>query len=371
MRGSYDAIVVGGGIVGCACAYYLSQSFRHVLVVEPGPIGGGSTAAGMGHVVVMDDSPAQFALTHASQQLWAELYPQMPPSCEVRQTGTMWVAADEEEFSHVEGKRQFYLDHGLEAEVLDAKALHEAEPNLCESMVGGLRVPGDSVIYPMTAAGWLLGEAKKNGAELCQGKSVRNMNGRAVELTDGSKIESAFVVNAAGGHAPYLTQGLPIEPRKGHLVITDRYPGFVHHQLIELGYLKSAHEMTAESVAFNAQPRATGQVLLGSSRQFVGWNSEIDRQLIAKMIRRASMYMPSIGTLSVIRTWIGFRATTPDKLPLIGAMPNDPTLLIAAGHEGLGITTSVGTGKLIADIAGGGTPIIDPSPYSPDRKGNG
>jgi glycine/D-amino acid oxidase-like deaminating enzyme len=367
----YDAIVVGGGIVGCACAYYLSHSFKRVLVVEPGPVGGGSTAAGMGHIVVMDDSPAQFALTHMSQQLWSGLFPQMSPGCEVRPTGTVWVASDAEEFSHVEDKQRFYAEHGVEAEVLDAKSLHQAEPNLHASMVGGLRVPGDSVIYPMTAAGWLLDEAKKNGAELRQGKCVARLDGRSVELGDGTVLEADFVVNAAGGHAPELTPGLPIEPRKGHLVITDRYPGFVHHQLIELGYLKSAHEMSHESVAFNAQPRATGQVLLGSSRQFVGWDSKIDRRLVSKMIDRAALYIPAIRDLHCIRIWIGFRATTPDSLPLIGAMPEDPTLLIAAGHEGLGISTSLATGRLIADIATGAQSSIDPTPYAPVRKAHG
>jgi len=362
---TYDAIVVGGGIVGCACAYYLSEHFKKVLVIEKAEIGGGATAAGMGHVVVMDDSPAQFALTNYSQQLWNELYPQLPDECEARMTGTMWVAADAEEFSHVEGKRQYYIDRGLQAEVLDEKALGEAEPSLKKGMAGGLRIPGDSVIYPMTAAGWLLRQAVNRGASLIQGKSVKEIGQGKVELEDGTSLEAACVVNAAGGHAPYLTPGLPIEPRKGHLIITDRYPGYVHHQLIELGYLKSAHQMTSESVAFNAQPRATGQILLGSSRQFVGWDGQIDRKLVAKMVDRALMYMPGIANLSGIRIWTGFRATTPNKLPLIGSMPDDPRLLIAAGHEGLGITTSTATGKLIADIAIGVKSAIDPTPYRP------
>lgn len=371
MSGGYDAIVVGGGIVGCACAYYLSQSFKHVLIVEPGPIGGGSTAAGMGHIVVMDDSPAQFALTHYSQQLWNGLYPEMPTGCEVRQTGTMWVAADEEEFSHVEGKRQFYEANGVHAEVLDPNALAKAEPNLRSGLAGGLRIPGDSVIYPVTAAGWLLDEAKRNGAAVLQGKRAIRLDGHSVTLEDGTAYQAGITVNAAGGHAPDLTPSLPIQPRKGHLVITDSYPGFVSHQLVELGYLKSAHEMSNESVAFNAQPRATGQVLLGSSRQFVGWDSDIDRRLVAKMVDRAALYMPGIRNLSGIRIWIGFRATTPNKLPLIGPMSDDPTLLIAAGHEGLGITTSVATGRLIADFATGIQSKIDPTPYAPGGQHHG
>jgi glycine/D-amino acid oxidase-like deaminating enzyme len=363
--GTYDAIVVGGGIVGCACAYYLSESFGSVLLIEPGPIGGGATAAGMGHLVAMDDSPAQFALTHDSIRLWNGLFPQMSDACEVRQTGTLWVAADEEELSHVEGKRKFYEEHGVYAEVLDSKQLAEAEPNLRPGLPGALRVPGDCVIYPVTAAGWLLDQAKRRGTVVRQGKPALRVTGGAVMLSDGSRYESALVVNAAGGHAPGLTPGLPIEPRKGHLVITERYPWFVHHQLVELGYLKSAHEMTSESVAFNVQPRATGQVLIGSSRQFVGWEADIDRRIVAKMVARAAEYMPKIAELSAIRVWTGFRATTPNKLPIIGPMPGDPRLMIAAGHEGLGITTSLATGKLIADLATGAVPRIDPAPYAP------
>jgi len=296
---AYDAIVVGGGIVGCACAFYLSEHFKKVLLIEKGPIGGGSTAAGMGHVVAMDDSPAQFRLTKYSQDLWNGLYPQLDANCEPRFTGTMWVATDEEEFAHVGDKKQSYASYGVRTEILDSQSLADAEPSLRKGLAGGLLVPSDSVIYPMTAASWMLNHAIQRGATLIQGKAVVSMGNEQVSLADGTLLTAKHLVNATGDRAASLTHGLPIEPRKGHLLITDRYPGMVRHQLIELGYLKSAHEMSSESVAFNAQPRATGQVLLGSSRQFVGWNPEIDRKLISKMVKRAEDYLPEIGKLSL------------------------------------------------------------------------
>ena len=95
-------------------------------------------------------------------------------------------------------------------------------------------------------------------------------------MTDGSEIYTEIIVNAAGACAAELTPGLEIKKRKGHLVITDRYPGFVRHQLVELGYLKSAHSMSSDSVAFNVQPRRTGQVLIGSSRQYGAEHKEVD-----------------------------------------------------------------------------------------------
>src|SRR5581483_5048688 len=90
------------------------------------------------------------------------------------------------------------------------------------------------------------------------------------------------------------------------------------HQLVELGYLTSAHVMTTESVAFNLQPRRTGQVLIGSSRELVGWDAALNHDLLRRMLRRAIEFVPRLSDLSVIRCWTGFRPATADKLPLIG-----------------------------------------------------
>jgi D-hydroxyproline dehydrogenase subunit beta len=174
-------------------------------------------------------------------------------------------------------------------------------------------------------------------------------------------------VIAAGTWSARLLPGIEVKKRKGHLVITDRYPGFVHHQLVEIGYLKSAHSFTSESVAFNIQPRKTGQMLLGSSRQFEKETGVVDHAILSRMLARAEEFIPSLGRLSAIRTWTGFRAATPDKLPLIGPMPGHENLFLATGHEGLGITTSLGTARLVVDQLLQRTPEISAAPYLPGR----
>ena len=171
---------------------------------------------------------------------------------------------------------------------------------------------------------------------------------------------------------PALTPGLAIKKRKGHLAITDRYPGFLRHQLVELGYLKSAHSSSADSVAFNVQPRQTGQVLIGSSRQYGAEDKEeedkeVDTGILVRMLQRAQEYMPQLAQMSTIRVWTGFRAATPDKLPLIGPSPGDPTLFLATGHEGLGITTSLATARLVVDQIADRKPAIPIEPYLPSR----
>ena len=361
-----DVLVVGAGIVGAACADALTAAGLSVVVLESRFAGAGATAAAMGHLVVMDDSEAQFALTSLSRRLWVEMAPEMPRACEDEETGTLWIAADEEEQGHVRRKAAYYRERGIEVDELDGEELTRAEPALRPGLAGALRVPGDRVLYPVNAARWLLDRAVARGAVRREGIEAVAIFGRRVETKQGT-LEAGAVVNACGAAAPLLTPGLPIAPRKGHLLITDRYPGFCRHQLIELGYLKSAHTPSPESVAFNIQPRATGQMLLGSSREFVGFDASINRRLRARMIRRALEYSPAVASLSAIRTWVGFRPATPDNLPLVGAWDPAPGLFIAAGHEGLGITTAPGTGRLVADAILGRSSPIDPKPYSPMR----
>lgn len=321
----------------------------------------------MGHIVAMDDSPAQLALTGYGQRLWDERGEQLPASGERVVCGTLWIAGDEEEMAEARRKLEVYQRCGLKAMVVDGKALRWAEPELREGLAGGLLVPGDSVVYPPPICAAMLETVKRSGGEVVLGKRVAGMTGRGVRLADGSVLSCEYAVNAAGVGAARLTAGFEVRPRKGHLVITDRYPGFVRHQLVELGYLKSAHSSTGSSVAFNVQPRPNGQVLIGSSRQFGEESGAVDHGILSQMLRRAMEYMPGISGLSAIRCWTGFRAATPDKLPLIGPHPEDGRLFLATGHEGLGITTSLATGRLVADLMAGRETAIAAGPYLPAR----
>lgn len=363
----YDVVIVGAGIVGAACADELARRGMRVAVVDREMVGGGATAAGMGHIVVMDDSEAQFALTRYSQRLWQALRAELPDDVEYEQCGTIWVAANDEEMAEVRRKHEYYGTRGVPTQVLSAHELIALEPNLRDGMAGGLLVPEDVVLYPPCAARFLIERAQKRGAELRLGASAVKIGHGEVRMPDGACIAGKLVVNAAGAWAAVLTPEVEIKKRKGHLVITDRYRGFLRHQLVELGYLKSAHSVASDSVAFNVQPRRTGQILIGSSRQYGAEHKEVDQEILRRMLLRAQEYMPGLRSMSVVRTWTGFRAATPDKLPLIGPRLGDESLFLATGHEGLGITTSLGTAKLLADQITGSNPEIPIEPYLPAR----
>lgn len=364
---SYDVVIAGGGIVGSACALACAERGLHVALVEREFPGCGATAAGMGHIVVMDDSEAQFALTRRSQQLWQTLSAGLPAGAEFEQRGTIWVAADDEELAEADRKRLYLEERNVPCRLLSAVELGAKEPNLRRGLAGGLLVPDDAVVYPPVVALHLTKQLQARGSEIITGRRVEHLADGVARLDDGSQLRAKTLVNAMGADAGRCTPGLPIKKRKGHLAITDRYVDFVRHQLVELGYLKSAHSISSDSVAFNVQPRQTGQILIGSSRQYGNEDSAVDQQMLTAMLERTELYLPAIRSLNVIRVWTGFRAATPDKLPLIGPVPGDSTLWLATGHEGLGITTALATAELVASALTGGTPAIAPEPYLPGR----
>jgi D-hydroxyproline dehydrogenase subunit beta len=364
---NYDVVVAGGGIVGTACALACARAGLHIALVERDLLGGGATAAGMGHIVVMDDSEAQFALTRRSQQLWHTLAKTLPKAAEFETTGTIWVAADQEELAEADRKRLYLQQRSVPSQMLSPADLAAAEPNLRTALAGGLLVSEDAVVYPPVVALHLARELESLGSELILGRSIVHLAEGEAHLDDGTYLCGKRLVNALGAEAPACTSDIPVKKRKGHLAITDRYPGFVRHQLVELGYLKSAHSITTDSVAFNVQPRQTGQILIGSSRQYGNDDAAVNQAILSSMLQRAQFYMPAMAALNIIRIWTGFRAATPDKLPLIGPVAGDPTLWLATGHEGLGITTALATAELIACAFTGTAPPISPNPYLPAR----
>ena len=363
----YDVVIAGAGIVGAACALACAKIGLHAAVVERGVIGGGASASGMGHIVVLDGSEAEFALCHLSQLLWHQLQAELPNVAEYSQAGTLWIAEDEEEMGAAERKRAFLTGRGVDCSLLDSRAVADAEPHLRPGLAGGLLVPGDATVYPPVVAAYLLHKAQALGTTVLLGSAITHLANGVARLANGTELTASRLVNATGADAPFAMPGLPVQKRKGHLAITDRYPGLLRHQIVELGYMKSAHSLTSDSVACNLQPRMTGQVLIGSSRQFGIADPAIEQAILGRMLRRALYFMPALSPCNIIRTWTGFRAATPDKLPLIGPVPGDDSVWLATGHEGLGITTSLGTAALLAAAFSGQSPPIPAEPYLPAR----
>ena len=360
-----DVLIVGAGIIGAACAREFAAMGLSVAVVEPGAIGGGATAAAMGHLLVVDD--AEFELSRRSSQLWQQWLDESSEhaaQAEHQRCGTLWIAADEEELQEARRKQAWYAERGIASELIDAAALARLEPMLRPGLAGGLRMPADARVYPPRVAARWLAEAR---AQIITGE-VAALDGNSLRLADGRQFWGAMVVLCTGlASQRWLPSGWLIA-KKGQLAITQRQSGVqVNHQLVELGYLKKAHLANEDSVSFNVQPRPGGQLLIGSSRQLRQADSRIDHAMLARMLASTTDYLPGLADLNLLRCWSGLRPASRDGLPLIGAHPSLARVWLACGHEGLGITTSLATAELLVDLSLGRELQIDPAPFHPSR----
>lgn len=356
-----DVVVVGSGIIGAICARVLAERGLRILLIDN--LRGGATQAGMGHLVCIDDNPAECRLSSYSLRLWQQRLPLLPAACAWRGGGTLWLAETEDEMAAAAEKQQRLAGCDVQAEILSAAEVARREPMLRRGLAGGLHVPGDSILYAPSTAAWLREHPQ---IQVLTGEAIALEPGRVI-LDDGRILQAGTTVVACGLQADKLLGSRLLRPKKGHLAITERYPVMIRHQLVELGYGASAHAASGTSVAFNVQQRPTGQLLIGSSRQFDTLDPALEIEVLAAMLRRALHWLPEIAQMNIIRCWTGFRAATADGLPILGEHPDYPDVWLAIGHEGLGVTTATGSAAIIAAQILHQTPEIDDAPFRPAR----
>ncbi|ADP09734.1 Putative oxidoreductase [Erwinia sp. Ejp617] len=360
-REAAEVIVIGGGIVGACCAWTLANAGLKVMLIDAGLPN--ATSAGMGHLLILDDNPAERDLTRYSLKRWKEISHALPEAAAYRRNGTLWMAANEEEMAVAEEKYHLLRQLGEECDLLKAEQVTQAEPAIRHGLKGGLLVKDDGILYAPVVAQWMSDHPR-----------IKKVHGRVVDinepyvvLDDGRQYQAGHIVLANGIQASELLAELPLVPKKGHLLITDRYPHGITRTLVELGYVTRAHHATGPSAACNIQPRPTGQLLVGSTRQFDSVDPAVEPWMLSKMVRRACEYVPALKDMNAIRTWTGFRATSPDGLPLIGRHPGRCGLWLAVGHEGLGVTTATATADLIKADIFQQHHQLDAGAYLPDR----
>jgi glycine/D-amino acid oxidase-like deaminating enzyme len=240
------------------------------------------------------------------------------------------------------------------------------EPVLRAGLAGAVRVASDALVYGPGIAHALVQRLLRDRCELHRGRAVKIGEG-SVTLADGSRLTAQHVVVAAGAQIAELLPNVPVFPRKGHLAITDRYPGRLSHQIISMNYGQIEAGTDGFVSAANVQPRPTGQWLIGSSRQEGRSDTAIERPVLEAVLQGAIRLVPSLADMRIIRSWTGMRPATPDGHPIIGPVNDRPGVWVAAGHEGLGITTCFASARLLADQMLGRTSEIDITPYLPAR----
>ncbi len=371
--------MVGAGIVGAACAFALSADGHAVTVVDRGGLGAGTTSRGEGNILVSDKGPGpELDLARWSARLWRELGPELGvDDIEFEAKGGLVVAADEASAAGLATFAESQSAAGVSVEPVAASELSAFEPQLAGGLIGGAYYPEDQQVQPVRAAAALLRAARRRGAVVRFGVRVSGIrtDGRgavAGVLTDAGPLDADVVVNAAGTWGGTLSERfgapVPVLPRRGFILVTEPMPPVVRHKVYSADYTANVASSDAGlQTSVVVEATKAGTLLIGASRERVGFNAGVDYQVVRVLAAQAVRLFPVLADISVLRVYRGFRPYCPDHLPVIGPDPRVAGLVHACGHEGAGIGLAPATGALIADLLGGRTPELDPTPFRPGR----
>jgi glycine/D-amino acid oxidase-like deaminating enzyme len=371
-----DVVVVGAGIVGAAVARELAVRGVAVTLLDRGAVSSGTTGLGEGNVLCSDkDAGPELELARAGLAMYGEIAERLGDEARIRRKGALIVHPEEETWAAEPARLDRVAIPG--ARLVAADELRELEPELTGPVHGASLFPEDLQCDPRAIARALAREAARAGATIHEGCAVDAiaLAGGQVRgvIVGGERIAARAVVIAAGPWSAALAASaglpLPLEPRKGQLVrLAAPAPGLIRHKVVDGSYLASV--MSASSgleLSTVVETTVDGDVLVGSSRERRGFDASVDRAVTDAMIARAARLFPRLAELAPAATWAGLRPWLPDHLPAIGASRAMPGLWLATGHEGAGVALGPVTGRLIAQLYAGEPPLVDPSPFDPDR----
>lgn len=379
-----DVLIIGGGIIGCSIAYYTSKYGRDVTVIEKGEFVSGTSSRCDGNILAIDKDPGfDSQMSLVSQKLVTDLSEELEHSFEYRAPGSILVCESDEEMEAAQQWVNRQKQAGLPFRMLDRNDIREESPFFADDLLGGLECATDSTVNPYLLAFSLLSEAQKFGAKAYKQTEVKSMkietNGSFVVETTNGTFTAKQVVNAAGVWAPKIGQmldiNIPIEPRKGHIIVASRQQHVGCRKVMEFGYLiskfggkRKVDALTEKyGVALVFEPTESQNFLIGSSREFVGFHTRINNEVIKCIANRAIRFYPKMADMMVIRSYAGLRPWTEDHLPIISRVEHIPNYFIAAGHEGDGISLAAVTGKVIEELLNEKETIIPIEPLRLSR----
>ncbi|WP_139997309.1 NAD(P)/FAD-dependent oxidoreductase [Paenibacillus paridis] len=367
MKRHADVLVLGGGIIGASVSYFAAKAGLSVALLERGEIAQGTSSRCDGNILVIDKEPGFDSLMSIeSQRIVAELTRELEQPFEYRAPGSVFVCETEAELEAARSWVARQAELGLPFRMLDRYEIRQESRYFADDLPGGLECGSDSTVNPYLLTYALADGARRLGTEISLGTTVQNIaklsgNGYVVETDQGTWV-AGKVVNAAGCWAPMiggmLGLDVPIIPRKGHLMVASRQQPVGRRKVMEFGYLMSkfggsrqVDRLTEQyGVALVFEPTESQNFLIGSSREFARFDTDVRPDVIACMARRLLRFYPALSDFQIIRTYTGLRPWTPDHLPIVSEVEDMPGFYIAAGHEGDGISLAAVTGKLMGEL---------------------
>jgi glycine oxidase len=367
----YDAIFVGGGVIGLASAWAAAKRGARICVLERERPAAGATGVAAGMLAPVGEASwgedALVSLNLESLARWPGFARNLEAASEIEigfaQEGALHVALDRDEAESLRRRYELHRRLGLESEWLTGAACRKLEPGLATGVRGGAHVPGEASADPLRVVAALLVALERGGLPVHAGVEVTSAERRDgawhLETEDGRVFAAPSLVLAAGcwsGQLDWIPPDSrpPVRPVKGEIV-TLRGP---------------AETPACEGIVAGDRvyivPRADGRLIVGATVEEKGFDTTVTAGGVHELLREAYRVIPEIAELELVETTAGLRPGTPDNAPLIGMGATDG-LLVAAGHFRNGVLQAPLTADCIAALLAGDDPPIDLVPFSPQR----
>lgn len=357
-----DAVIIGAGVIGASIAYHLARAGILSVVVEKDEIASGSSGACEGLLLLQSKKPGiHLELAMASTARFQDLSEELGIDIEYERKGGLVIIENEQELAAVKQFVEKQKACGVDVTLLDPRRSLDMEPSLSPHIAGAAYSPIDGQVNPFLLTRAFLKAAEKMGVKVFTGSEVRGIGVskrrvNAVNTTKG-RIESSLIINAAGAYAGVVGRmvnlNIPVTPRRGQILVTEAMPRFINCCLLSAKYIAAKfNPAVAETggTGFAVEQTANGNVLIGSTREFVDFDRRTTYEGVNTIAAQILRVLPNLKDLHVIRAYAGLRPFTPDGLPILGKVESLEGFIMAAGHEGDGITLSPVTGEMIAKL---------------------
>ncbi|MGD0265765.1 MAG: FAD-binding oxidoreductase [Candidatus Methylomirabilota bacterium] len=354
-----ELVIVGGGIVGCAAAYYLARRGRKVVLLEKSVIGGEASGRNGGGVRAQCRDRRERPLAMASVKLWVGLEAELGFDVEYIQGGNIRMATNEDRMALLRREGEEELADGLEVQMWDRDELRRRAPYLSDVFIGAKCCPTDGTANPILASrafGWAARRAGVTLLTRTEAVSIGTQGGRVTSVTardqDGDLlVEAPWLIHAGGPWTPQLSRTVgiqvPIEPARSVIAITQRLP-FLFKEFI------SSHDLGA----YCRQAREGHVHIGGVGAPAKTFDQTMPMVSIGLLARRAAQMLPALQGANVLRTWAGTLENTPDKVPIISPVDGIPGYILASGFSGHGFCLGPIAGKLLSELIVDGGPSL-------------
>lgn len=414
MESNKDVIIIGGGVIGLACAHYLIDNGASVRIIEKDEIGHGASHGNCGLLYFSDVIPLcspgtvshemvrtlkrtsplyikptldykrwiwllkfalkcnaanmkqtameKYEILNYSIRLFETLLAMDTMDCDFEKKGILSVFKEKQNFEKYQATNDFLATYHMEARRIDQKELQQIEPALRNDIAGAWLNENDWHLRPdMLMSSWRKHLCKK-GLVIEEHCKVLEFNTIGNSVTGVNTVKGHFTADtfvlATGAWAPQTLQqlklDLPVQPGKGYSITMER-PGLCPT------YPCSLYEKSMVATPWKSGYR------LGGTMEFSGYNDHLNPERLAKLISGATAFLKEPLGHPVIEQWTSLRPMTYDDMPIIDFAPALGNLVIATGHGMLGITLATGTGKIVCDLVYGKTPEINVTPFGLSR----